>query len=390
MERNPRFQLLNDPKFAEKLEYLSVIDLVPIDIDFLPDDQLIKVIHRRIPNNNSGIYLKFQGKFNSDEVYPQRPMILPPYIRDYNISYAIFEDVYVSRSPAVITPDFRLVLTDIQWLPHIKGYAVGEVVYAFEKAIAPGHSFCDNFGHFHIDFFSILIDQPEEVLQNYYILNVPKGNFVQLALDLIEIPREHRIPLMKEYQLAYCKQLIYPFYPLVHQNYTGEPLSKIHRLYHKHFGLDKINPTKNAIINRKETRIWFNAAELLKAIQKAYPRHKWEEISDVFDLTESAKIYASIKFLMTPSGSNLFHCFLMKKDSIILTVEGNVHDWSSIAAIMRCHIHHIIFQSDKLNHVEGFPGFNVDVKKFVHAVGFGVKYLETGKFPDEDLTFDNI
>lgn len=161
----------------------------------------------------------------------------------------------------------------------------------------------------------------------------------------------------------------------------------IQKLYHEYFKLDEIKATRNCIINRRDTRVWYNCKNLLSALIENYPQLKWEIVEDLHGLSESAKVYASIKFLMTPSGSNLFYCFLMHRESVILTVEGNVHDWSSILSILACGIHHIIFQSPKLNHVKGFPGFDVDVGHFVKAVGFAVRYLTQGEFPSEELIF---
>ncbi|EAY19317.1 hypothetical protein TVAG_452310 [Trichomonas vaginalis G3] len=228
---------------------------------------------------------------------------------------------------------------------------------------------------------------PKQIIKTYKILNVPRQDFVHEALDIIGVPRENRIPLLRVNELAFCKIVIYPFNPMIHQSSQGFPQKMIQDLYHKHYNLDGINATRNCIINRRDTRVWFNSKKLLAALKENYPQLEWEIVADIHGLKESAKVYASIKFLMTPSGSNLFHCFFMHRGGVILTVEGNQHDWSSVLSILACGIHHIIFQSPKLNHVAEFPGFNVDVGNFVKAAGFAVKYLTKGEFPKEELDF---
>ncbi|EAX92461.1 hypothetical protein TVAG_331370 [Trichomonas vaginalis G3] len=178
------------------------------NINFFPNENFDHVLHFRDNYNYPDTIKKFNGKFPNQQ-FP--PYSLPIDWQSYNISYAFLRNVHVSRSPSIITPKGRYADTPFHWLPQIQGPTTGKVVYHFDYAIAPGHSFCDSFGHFHIDYFPCILIMPQKIIKTYKILNVPNLEFIHEAFVIIGVPRENRIPPLQINELAFCDIVIYPF-----------------------------------------------------------------------------------------------------------------------------------------------------------------------------------
>lgn len=357
---------------------------------YVPNDKYIRTIHIRRHNDYSGLVQKFNGHFENNQHFPTRPIPYPAFVRDYNVSYAFFKNIYVSWAQAIITPEHRYADTPFHWLPHIQGGTSGKVIYNIKKAFAPGHTSTVVFGHYVIDYMQLLLDFPEEVRKTYVMLNVPTNSYGNQGLDALGVPKENRIPQMKQGEIAFCEEVIYPFAPFVHCYHMGNSLHLLQQKVRDYLELDKIESNKHMLINRKVNRKWDNVVQLQEALQQAYPKYKWENSEDIYDFNEAAKLYASIRFLLTPIGSNAFHCIFMKEHSVIMTIAGYNFDWSFIGLAMHCRMHLIIYQCRLIQHAVSHTGANMDVKQFVYAAGFAIKYFETKKFPEEELNFNHV
>ncbi|EAX94707.1 hypothetical protein TVAG_321440 [Trichomonas vaginalis G3] len=198
----------------------------------------------------------------------------------------------------------------------------------------------------------------------------------------MEIPEERIIRLKPHcyYSCDICSTIANPISFI---NAYGIHSKRLQLFLHEKYNLDRIKPTRYVFMNREydKPRYIKNMDEIFNETKKAFPDINWENQTDIYNLTEAASVFASIKFMYSPTGSNIFKCYLMHPFSVMVVVSTRCADNSAAAAATHCDIFMIMYAGNPLDHHQ-WGGAIIDVKYAIEMIRNGLICLRERKIPN--------
>ena len=187
-----------------------------------------------------------------------------------------------------------------------------------EVIIAGSQGTMNNYGHFMLDKLGTIMLLPEDVIKRSYILTTNILPCFTEFLNIVGFSLD-RILICNENDWIYAKKLhvFTKFRPL--NCFGGPPIYRLHKLFRNYFNLDQIEPTKYAFCNRKaKSRVISNFYELIDLAKKTFPDYNFEEIPDnPGNTSETAKLWATLRFIFVVIGSNASKGIFMKEGTVI-------------------------------------------------------------------------
>ncbi|EAY02574.1 hypothetical protein TVAG_116280 [Trichomonas vaginalis G3] len=358
-------------------------------ITYMPEEIIESKTVYDIPIDIGDTQLRMNGKWSDVDDHPAKPVVLPEKFQRFKGTMAILKNIYVNRNSGILLPGKFIVPTNDSWYYETKRPDSGRVIATYDNCVCFGHGSTRLYGHWMVDYLSMLMLLPKEVLKAYKLINVPDIKGAHETLDFLNVPKENRIPYPQGYDLYFLRRCYYMYDPLTMTNHYGLPLQRIRDFLHEKFQLDGIEKTKYCCYQRNARRKIINFDEMFNTLKKEFKEYKWECIKDHQSLTQCARYWAAIKLIISGNGSHYFRCFCMNKGAVAVEVHGVFHDLSCLGAIIMCGVHCITLKNPELTHHVWWGGgsYNMEIKKIVKTVKYLKPYLSGGQFPSGPLVF---
>ncbi|EAX90119.1 hypothetical protein TVAG_078300 [Trichomonas vaginalis G3] len=334
--------------------------------------------------------------FDYNISHPQGTHLFPPHFgekgmvnfwNNFTSRFTLYRDMYVNNNGAfmnetnVIEPQYR---TGPDWLYQFKE---GKLATECDTAICFGHYYCKlSFGHFTHDYLFPLMMVPDEVLKDAKIIVPIHVGYIHQYLQLLGY--YDKMLELGEEDWIFCKKLLVSTNPRPHNVHFGMGVQKLNIKFREILGIDKIVPTRFVFINRYNSRVIYNLKELFKMTVAKYPQFPWEYLPDQDgSLADYGKLYATIKILVVPNGSNLFKCIYMGKDTLILIINNEMWDLSNYGMMPAAGVRLVVFYNKNYGRLS--RGAVIDPSKFMAAMDVTAYYAKHGEFPQpvENVSF---
>lgn len=122
----------------------------------------------------------------------------------------------------------------------------------------------------------------------------------------------------------------------------------------------------------------------MHALRSNFLDINWEYHNDDFNnLNATAKLYASIKFLITVTGSNGLKMVFMQPNTCVVIVCTDIYDFSVYLEAQVINVKTVVFAhpGHQFTHFNSRGG-NINVKRLVTATEIGLYYIKKGEWPD--------
>ncbi|EAY01502.1 hypothetical protein TVAG_107610 [Trichomonas vaginalis G3] len=278
------------------------------------------------------------------------------------------------RPPYDTGPDFIRVFDD------------GPVVFECEKACIFGHLFTANLGHYTHDYLAPLMLLPQDFLDDCVVIFARHQE--KLTEEYMKIIGICQYIIIDELEWVHAKYLAVATEGRPHNCHFGVPIYLLYQKVKGYFHFDEIKPTQYVLMNRKPKRARriLNFKNITKAAQKRFPEVSFKIIPDPEStIQEYAKIFSSIKFLFTPTGSNCIKSLFMHRGTVIVIASGDMFDFSIVSFIASIDIKIVYF----VNPFDHRYAFNCSIDMAIDAMKAGLYYSKNGKWPkpQKNVTF---
>ncbi|EAY20437.1 hypothetical protein TVAG_110490 [Trichomonas vaginalis G3] len=194
----------------------------------------------------------------------------------------------------------------------------------FQKAICVGHQHTSDWGHWSLEALPAIIALPEEILYTSVIVVPVLNDFV------VENLREFGVDPAQIYASLNGRvgaKVLYTVNSLWCGDLNRKLLLNMRRIVAEKYDLDKINPTRYIITNRKKnySRYFGNFEELFAKCKEEFPTIPWQRFQYFDTFSEQVKYFNSIKFIFAIHGSMLTNILYMQEDTIV--VELQLENW---------------------------------------------------------------
>ena len=236
-----------------------------------------------------------------------------------------------------------------------------------EVIIAASQDAMDNYGHFMLDKLGTIMLLPEDVIKRSYILTTNILPCFTEFLNIVGFSQDH-ILYCDRNDWIYAKKLhVFTKYRPINC-FGGPPIYKLHKLFRKYFNLDLIEPTKYAFCNRKaKSRVISNFHELMDLAKTTFPDYNFEEIpDDPGNTSETAKLWATLRFIFVIIGSNASKGIFMKEGTVMCMASCEYIDPNLLNTNVGSHHAVYIFYSG-ISHFK--PGSSpIDLKESIAGI----------------------
>ena len=307
--------------YASDLSFGNVIRAVPYDnlINSIYFSERLNIDLNYIQNDN---YTRMMYKINRPTDNFSRP--------EFVQQIGIFKNMYVTWMNTLSNGQTLYVnATDekLDWIyiPQEDASVIG----SYDEIIAFGHGGMGVFGHFFIDLLTPLMLVPDVII-NRAKITIPKYyTYIPEIFEALDIRNESLIYL-KEGEAVYG-YIVYNLIPLPHVHMFGEPMLILAKKLKKKWNLEYYYTDNQYTISnrfRVPRKIPPETVYILyRKCKFNYPEYFWFLYEDDAPTVQKAAIvYASSKFLFAPTGSNLMGLIYMRKNSVVVDAESNVHD----------------------------------------------------------------
>lgn len=369
-------KLFKIKKFIERTELIRYIP----NETLMSEETFFKV------QDYYGAQVRKNGKWNDEEDYPAKPIIFPPYFYNFTCKMALLKNVYINWASGVLTNEHFIIPDENNWFVSARAPSSGPVVARYENAIAVGRE-SNRYGHWILDYMCPLLLLPENVIKTYTILNVPDIPIAHEMLNWLGVPKKNIVHRLMRHQLVFCRNVYFPYKPLVDANYIGYPVQLIRDLVFKTLKLDGINQTKYCFYQRAKKRVILNLNEMINMTKINFPEYPWETIPDGQSLTQCGKTWAAIKLIISGNGSHMFRCVCMQKGAVYIEILGPYNDLSCLGAVLSTGTHVITIKTNAITMGMWWSGKNykMEIDKVINAIKYVKPYLDGQPFPSGPL-----
>ena len=258
------------------------------------------------------------------------------------------------------------------------------IKYFFDEVIQIAHAHArDHFGHFLSDCLIPMLLLPEEVLQNSYVLGASYPPFINDGFQTIGIPINHIINA--DFSEWFYAKKIHTFAgkrPSL--SFYGFSCFNFNQLMRKKLKLNEIPATKYFLQNRNQGNFRYigNFDELFSALKKQIPSIRWLILPDKsLEMAQTAKIWATARFVCTTTGSNALKAVFMKPESVVVLAMANTLEKSAFGIIASSR-HYVV-----LYPVPGMEQFSRDINKaWMMDISIAIEAIKKGLRIDNKLS----
>ncbi|EAY07747.1 hypothetical protein TVAG_118280 [Trichomonas vaginalis G3] len=343
---------------------------------YVPNDFFVESIHFREKTNYSQnavfIFGNFSNNFNSSRIYYNNSW--------FNGSIAHLRNVIVTNASSPMDHNTLYLFAYKFRFDFIWGIPKGKITHEYKSAICLGHSAVQNYyGHFFFDMLNPLILFPQEIVNKSVILNVPKYSHGDSGILLKAIG-------IQDWQIKYCDgdfSFVHDYYccyaPVPGIWHLSTTIQNVSISLKKFYNTSDVKPSKYVLSNRKKTRYIYNFDQLVKSVKKHLPEFSWEVVEDGLSVEESAKVYSTILFMYTITGSNLCRLYFMNPGGCVVDAQADYNDFAmqSIALVNGFKIvcyRLKDFYHDKINKKQ--TRVNVNITEALYYIDFGLAKMK--------------
>ena len=270
-----------------------------------------------------------------------------------------------------------------RWFEFNSSIFIGDV----ENAIIAGHGWVRyNYGHWFHDYLLPLMLFPDELVDNFYVIN--QGMLgVSFETLIAAGVRKSQILFLPPMTCMYARNLYIiddPSPVLIHFGYCSR---KLHEKFAKYFDLNRIEATDFCLTNRRynSSRYIRNWNEVVDSVKTAFPEHKWKCVDDyIEDINTTARLWAAIRFIFLPSGSNCVKLYFMKRGSVLCVGEADVIDYSPMEDAASLGIFSQWFCFPGMTHFGNKKGWNVSTSLCVDNIRYALYCEKHQRWPSTE------
>ena len=307
---------------------------------------------------------------------------------DYHATYAHLIDMYVTFTSVYCTKYFEFINLEKYYnFMEIRKYHDGKVIGYYPHVITVGNFNTYGFGHFFYDCLAPLLMFPQELIDMSYIAVNGKTEVYKIFYKALGLSLD-KIIFIPSPRWVYCSNLYTPLNPLPHMTHYGKLTKTLSEKLRKAFNLDQIQPTKYFCVNRNNhtlPRYINNMKEIVEAANKKYPERNFLYLQDIDDFNQSAKEWATAKFVFSPNGSLLSKNLYMKEKGVLVVIIGSYTDNCIPLSACSHDVYTLHFR---------LPGMGqrvcteniIDIELAMRVIGIGLYCVDNGHFnPNESF-----
>ena len=240
-----------------------------------------------------------------------------------------------------------------------------------------------NYGHSFQDFLHPLFIFPQELLARSKIMFGAVPAILEV-LQFFNISKDQLISI-EPYECIYCN-IIHTLTPIAFLDYYADIGLKLKALFFKKFNLGIYSPHLFCFINRPNGTFRHipNFQEIMNYTAKHYTNVTFVERRDTYStIKENAVMFAQIKFLFSPTGSNLIKTYFMHNDTVIVSVgTGDFFYKYDNSVIINCITTRIFFLQFRTKLKHSSPGTNISVEQSFKYIQIGLYCAFNGHWPN--------
>ena len=220
-----------------------------------------------------------------------------------------------------------------------------------------------------------------QIILKQYIVGSLNPSYYNDALRFIGF-RDDQIISLNNDQWVFTKEFYTVINPRAYVNHFGRTLLEIYDIAVRLFHIDRIESKRFCLMNRRHglSKHFLNYDDFVKNATQSFPQYNWETISDREScIEESAKLFASIKFLFCALGSNSIKCIFMHPHSIIVGGISDVPERVTIAIAILHDLYISAFAVPGMAHW-GSP-ICMNIEMAFEGMKAGLYLYKNGKWP---------
>ena len=218
------------------------------------------------------------------------------------------KNIYCTSLRALSTEDKQIIIYNEKKLPKLSTkYGYNSIIYLYSD-------WGQVFAHFLHDCLPQLLFYSKELVDKSMIMISFNVDFAQQYLQLFNISKNQILFDKSSWYFTNNLYLCISIEP--HNGFNMYSFPKIVKLLRKELNISSINSVRFVFINRKkgEKRYIQNFQNFYLVAKKQFPV-KWDiDILNYSNLTKIAQQFASIKLLVTPSGSHTNYLIFMQRN----------------------------------------------------------------------------
>ncbi|EAX87082.1 hypothetical protein TVAG_273060 [Trichomonas vaginalis G3] len=256
------------------------------------------------------------------------------------------------------------------WFEYAK-YDDGPVVAYLNYALDVGFCFLNFYGDFVHHAFSYIYLIPETIRKEVTIVcaQSPSKSTLNFICNIFEMPN----PIFTNKNIVYVHNLLYMVGPHSWQTHYGEIMQKLTEFLREKMKLDRIPITRYAFINRElgKSRRIKNLEEICNEAKKICPSFEYIDLNiykSKINVETTAKLWASLKFVVHHGGSGFSNCIFVKKGVLKAVIIHCVwYDYPAINFLITCEAKVISLQFDHIEQWSTDPAV-IDPSRVLGAV----------------------
>ena len=244
----------------------------------------------------------------------------------------------------------------------------GTIDFDVDELILTGFGLArEIFGHMMADLLAPILLLPKETIERSYIIG-SKLNYMNEYLKIMGFTQQ-QIIVLEDDQWVYVRKLHVFSEKRSISSYNGHCLELLHKYFEEHFKLFSIKATEYMLLNRvsKRGRVIDNFDDLVKTVKTTFHEKNWKKFYEVKDIKETAKKWASVRFIVQIDGSNCFNSIFMKKGTVLCIGSSTHMDFCSAFFIVATHHFVYWFAVPGVDHLN-FKHGNLNIDYAIDAV----------------------
>ncbi|EAY10490.1 hypothetical protein TVAG_484010 [Trichomonas vaginalis G3] len=338
------------------------------------------ISYRQIYSRIDRSHNRWMLDLNDREMYRFDSPVFDSSIEVVNSTYYVLRNAYVNRIGAIIIDG---IWYQLPYRNHQIGAIPGECIGHYDRVISLSNRFGLMFGHWMKDALSPLIMLPQEVFDNAYLVISGHPTWCLDSLKLLGFNTSHTIILPKFSDYIFAKELHTFVGNRSFLCHLGQSLINLSNLFKQKANLEEKPPYRYVFLNRpaKGNRHISNFKEIVNTAKETFPEINWEVWPDKFNtMLQAIRSWNQVKFIFTPTGSNLDNAIFMQPKSAVCTPFADWYDYPVVSICQIFELYHIVFYANGWDHF-GDCTAQLDVNKCMNMIARGLYVLSHHNWP---------
>ena len=261
-----------------------------------------------------------------------------------------------------------------------------KIINHVESAIALAHYHMTFSMPFYNIFFPISVIPQDAIKRS--VLIIPKSH-MKFCEEIYKICYGYNQVISLDHnEYIHCNEFHTVIHPTPGISHYATTAYNFSLLYRKKFNLTSIIPNQYALCNRvsKYARHIRNFDEIVDAVKGNLSNYQWNVLEDEYKtMIESAKVWATIKVILAPTGSNLVRCIAMAPNTAMCCIFGDRYDWEVVAITQVFEIFIYVLPVPDMAHFSAETKNIIDPSLVVHVLNDTVYAAENKKWKESTI-----